>query len=239
MQKNKRSFDKKQLIKLSATVILLISVMFSFLLLYTDYLVKDEAEAAAIKQGSTGAVVKQIQEALKTWGFYKGKVDGIYGAKTTEAVKAFQRKNNATADGIVGQKTASLMGIDLSGGSSSGGSTSNDLYLLAKCVYGEARGEPYVGQVAVAAIILNRVKSSEFPNTIAGVIYQPWAFTAVNDGQINLAPDDSAKRAAQDAMNGWDPTYGCLYYYNPVTATNQWIRQKEIHLTIGRHVFCL
>ena len=142
---------------------------------------------------------------------------------------------------MVGQKTASAMGITLSSTSSSGssGSTTNsDLYLLARAVYGEARGEPYNGKVAVAAVILNRVKHKDFPNSISGVIYQPWAFTAVNDGQINMGTNDECIKACQDAMNGWDPTYGCIYYYNPATATNKWIRSRPITVTIGKHVFC-
>ena len=177
-------------------------------------------------------------QKLKNWGYYFGEVDGIFGSKTTEAVKYFQRRNGLTVDGIVGKNTAAAMGISLSS-SGDASSASGDVYLLARLVYGEARGEPYVGQVAVAAVVLNRVRSPSFPNTIAGVIYQPWAFTVVNDGQINLTPDATAIKAAQDALNGWDPTYGCLFYYNPATATNAWIRQKEIRLSIGEHVFCV
>ena len=124
-----------------------------------------------------------------------------------------------------------------SSGSSSGSYSSSDEYLLAKCVYAEARGEPYVGQVAVAAVVLNRVRSASFPNTIAGVIYQPWAFTCVNDGQINLSPDNNAIKAAKDALNGWDPTNGCLYYYNPATATSSWIWSRPVMLSIGKHNF--
>lgn len=200
------------------------------------------ADAASIKQGATGTTVRTIQTKLKNWGYLNDAADGIFGAKTKEAVKLFQRKNGLTADGIVGNATAAKLGITLSG--SGGGSTSNNTssssstYLLARCIYAEARGEPYSGQVAVGAVILNRVKSSQFPNSISGVIYQPWAFTCVNDGQINLAPDDTAMRAAKDAMSGWDPSYGCLFYYNPRTATSSWIKQKKIAITIGRHVFC-
>lgn len=236
-EKNKKYSDKRTAVKFTVCMILLIATAFSFLLMYADFAKGGEAEAAVLKQGSTGAQVKEVQQLLKTWGYYTGKVDGIYGAQTTAAVKAFQKKNKVTADGIIGNTTAKLMGINLN--KSTAGASTNDVYLLARCVYAEARGEPYVGQVAIAAVVLNRVKSSEFPNTIAGVIYQPWAFTAVNDGQINLTPDETAQRAARDAMNGWDPTYGCLFYYNPKTATNQWIRSREVHLTIGRHVFCL
>ena len=199
---------------------------------------ENEAEAATVvKQGSTGKTVRSIQTKLKSWGYYKGSVDGIFGAQTKIAVKNFQKKNGLTADGVVGKRTADAMGITLSGGSSNG-NASGDVYLLARLINGEARGEPYVGQVAVGAVVLNRVKSSKFPNTISGVIYQAGAFDAVRDGQINLAPSSSALRAAQDALNGWDPTYGCLYYYNPKTATNQWIRSRPIIKTIGAHVFC-
>ncbi|MDD6361068.1 MAG: spore cortex-lytic enzyme [Eubacteriales bacterium] len=197
-------------------------------------------EAAVLKQGSTGSSVRTLQTKLKSWGYYTGSVDGIYGSQTVKAVKYFQSKNGLAVDGIVGAKTAAALGMTLSGsssGSSSGSYSSSDEYLLAKCVYAEARGEPYVGQVAVAAVVLNRVRSASFPNTIAGVIYQPWAFTCVNDGQINLSPDNNAIKAAKDALNGWDPTNGCLYYYNPATATSSWIWSRPVMLSIGKHNF--
>lgn len=188
----------------------------------------------------TTAENKTVQTKLKRWGYYTGNIDGIYGPKTKEAVKYFQRKNGLAVDGIVGPNTAAALGMTLSSSSSSSSSqSSSDLYLLAKCVYAEARGEPYEGQVAVAAVILNRVKSASFPNTISGVIYQPYAFTSVTDGQINLTPNDSAYKAAQDALNGWDPTYGCLYYYNPATATSSWIWSRKTVVTIGKHVFAI
>lgn len=195
------------------------------------------AEAAVLKQGSTGTQVKTLQTKLKNWGYYTGNVDGIYGSRTTEAVKYFQRKNGLTADGIVGAKTAAALGMTLSSGSSNSGYGNSDTYLLARCVHAEARGEPYIGQVAVAAVVLNRVKHPDFPNTIAGVIYQPWAFTSVNDGQINLAPDQTAINAARDALNGWDPTNGCIYYYNPAKTTNKWIWSRPVMLSIGKHNF--
>lgn len=201
------------------------------------------AEAEVLKNGSSGTQVKTVQTKLKNWGYYTGSVDGIYGPKTVAAVKYFQRVNGLTQDGIVGAKTAAAMGITLSSSSSTssaGGSySSSDSYLLAKCIYAEARGEPYTGQVAVGAVILNRVRSSKFPNSIAGVIYQPYAFTCVSDGQINLTPDANAKKAAQDALNGWDPTGGCLYYYNPATATSSWIWSRTVMLSIGKHNFAL
>lgn len=186
--------------------------------------------------GSTGSEVRQIQTKLKNWGYYTGEVDGIFGSKTLSAVRSFQQKNGLTVDGIVGPKTLAAMGIS-SSSSSSASTSSNDLNLLARAVYSEARGEPYVGQVAVAAVVLNRVEHPSFPNTIAGVIYQPGAFTAVSDGQINLTPNESAYNAARAALNGWDPTNGCIYYYNPKTATSAWIRTLPISMTIGNHVF--
>lgn len=192
---------------------------------------------ATSRRGSTGSEVRQIQEKLKRWGYYNGSIDGVYGSKTEEAVRSFQRKNGLTVDGIAGRNTLNAMGIT-SGSSSSGGSSSNDLNLLSRVVYSESRGEPYTGQVAVAAIVLNRVKSSSFPNTVAGVVYQAGAFDAVSDGQINLNPDATARKAAQDAMNGWDPTYGCIYYFNPATATSKWIWSRPQVVRIGKHIFC-
>lgn len=212
------------------------------------YPAAEVVETAVLRQGSTGGEVKEVQRRLKMWGYYSGEVDGIYGSKTVEAVKYFQRKNGLTADGIAGKATFAALGMNDSvkalendGGGSGGGSnyTSSDLYLLAKCIYAEARGESYTGQVAVGAVILNRVDSPAFPNTIAGVIYQKNAFTAVSDGQINLEPDQTAMNAASDAMNGWDPTYGCLYYYNPAVATSSWIFGRETVTVIGKHVFAI
>ena len=195
--------------------------------------------SGVLKRGGSGADVKTMQQKLKNWGYYSGSVDGIFGSGTESAVKLFQRTNGLTADGIVGSATAAALGMTLTGGTSSGGSsTSSDLNLLARVVYGEARGEEYVGQVAVAAVVLNRVKSSSFPNTIAGVVYQAGAFDCVADGQINLSPDSTAMKAAQDALNGWDPTYGCLFYYNPRTATSAWMLSRPVKLVIGEHNFC-
>ena len=192
------------------------------------------------KYGSNSNEVKQIQEKLKRWGYYKGNVDGIYGSKTVSAVKLFQKKNGLTVDGIAGDKTLSAMGIQSSGSqnNSSNSNNTNDVKLLSRVIYGEARGEPYVGQVAVGAVILNRVKNSSFPNTLAGVIYQSGAFDAVTDGQVNMNPDSDAKKAAQDAINGWDPSYGAIYYFNPETATNKWIWSRPLTIKIGKHRFC-
>ena len=215
-------------------------------------------EAAVLRQGSKGGEVKEVQRRLKQWGYYSGAVDGIFGTGTKKAVIAFQKKNGLTADGVVGKATYAALGMNdsynaLNGGSSSGSGssssgssssgsssyTSSDLYLLAKCIYAEGRGESYTGQVAIGAVIMNRVKSSSFPNTIAGVVYQSGAFTAVTDGQINLEPNQTAYNAARDAMNGWDPTYGCLYYYNPAVATSSWIFDRQTVTVIGKHVFAI
>ena len=175
---------------------------------------------------------------MKRWGYYSGSVDGIYGSQTVSAVKSFQKKNGLTVDGIAGTQTLKAMGITSSSSSSSSSNNSSNVNLLARVVYGEARGEPYTGQVAVAAVVLNRVKSSKFPNTISGVVYQSGAFDAVADGQINMTPDTTAKKAAQDALNGWDPSYGAIYYFNPSTATNKWIWSRPMTVTIGKHRFC-
>ena len=186
-----------------------------------------------VEAETTYAQNKAIQQRLSDLGYYNGAINGVINWETTQAIKKFQYDYGVTQDGIVGPETARLLGINLNDQSN------NDLYLLAKCVYAEARGEPYVGQVAVAAVILNRVKHPDFPNTIYGVVYQPWAFTAVYDGQIGLEPNETAYQAAQDALNGWDPTYGCIYYYNPATATSQWIFSRKVVVTIGKHAFAV
>jgi len=218
-------------------------VILAFLLtLFISYNVffRNEEVLALSRYGSRGQEVIEIQTKLKRWGYYSGNVDGIYGTQTLEAVKYFQRKNGLTVDGIAGTKTLQAMGItSTSSGTSTGSTTnSNDLNLLARLVYGEARGESYTGQVAVASVVLNRLKNSGFPNTIAGVIYQSGAFDVVSDGQINLTPNQTAIKAAQDALNGWDPSYGAIYYFNPSTATNKWIWSRPMTVTIGRHRFC-
>lgn len=217
---------------------IIITFVFSIFLSYQIFIRNNELEALS-KYGSRGNEVTQIQTKLKRWGYYKGSIDGIYGSQTQSAVRYFQSKNGLTVDGIAGAKTLAAMGINSSSNNSgSGSTTSNDLNLLTRIVYGEARGEPYTGQVAIAAVVLNRVRSSSFPNSVAGVIYQSGAFTAVSDGQINLTPNSTARKAAQDALNGWDPTYGAIYYFNPNTATNKWIWSRPLTVTIGKHRFC-
>lgn len=195
------------------------------------------ASAELYKKGSSGAVVREIQTRLKSWGYYSGAVDGIYGSQTEKAVKYFQQKNGLTADGQAGNNTLAALGIQTgsTGGGNSGG---GDVNLLARLISAEARGEPYEGQVAVGAVVLNRVKHPSFPNTVAGVIYQPWAFSCINDGQFNEPVSQSAYRAAQDALNGWDPSGGAIYYFNPAKATSSWIWSRPVIVTIGSHLFC-
>ena len=193
--------------------------------------------SALSKYGSTGSEVTQIQQKLQSLGFYNGAIDGVYGNQTRDAVTAFQKSVGLTPDGIAGSKT--LLYLGLSGSSGNYGYSQSEIDLLARTISAEARGEPYEGQVAVGAVILNRVEHPSFPNTIAGVVYQSGAFSCIDDGQINKPVADSSKRAAIDALNGWDPSNGCIYYYNPVTATSKWIRSRPIMLTIGKHVFCM
>ena len=215
------------------TIIILVSIG------YFLYKKNNDTIEALSKYGSRGSEVTQIQTKLKRWGYYTGNIDGIYGTQTVDAVKYFQRKNGLTVDGIAGPATLKAMGIMTSSTSSSSSSSYNsNLNLLARVIYGESRGEPYTGQVAVGAVVMNRVRSSSFPNTISGVVYQSGAFDAVRDGQINLTPDSTARKAAQDALNGWDPSYGAIYYFNPSTATNKWIWSRPMTVTIGKHRFC-
>lgn len=229
-----KKINKKKMF-ISFGVILILVVTLSVMLF------RNGESQALSKYGSRGNEVTQIQTKLKRWGYYKGNVDGIYGSQTVAAVKHFQRKNGLSVDGIAGPKTLAAMGIFSSSSGSSGGSSSSnssDINLLSRVIYGEARGEPYSGQVAVGAVVLNRVRSSSFPNTLSGVVYQSGAFDAVSDGQINMTPDSTARKAAQDAINGWDPSYGAIYYFNPSTATNKWIWSRPLTVVIGKHRFC-
>ena len=228
---------KNKSLKILAILSIIILLTTGCLIIISNVTEENDVEALS-KYGSRGSEVTQIQTKLKRWGYYKGNIDGIYGSQTVEAVKYFQRKNNLVVDGIAGKNTLEAMGIYNSSSSSSSSSNSSDLNLLSRLIYGEARGEPYTGQVAVGAVVLNRVKSSSFPNTISGVIYQSGAFDVVSDGQINLTPNSTAKKAAQDALNGWDPSYGAVYYFNPATATNKWIWSRPMTVTIGNHRFC-
>ena len=192
----------------------------------------------AYKKGASGATVTEIQTRLKNWGYYSGEVDGMFGSATEKAVKYFQQKNGLTADGVVGAQTLAALGINGGGGDLSGGTQSGNLYLLARVISAEARGEPYTGQVAVGAVVLNRVRHSSFPNSISGVIYQSGAFSCLDDGQFDEPIAESAYRAAQDALNGSDPSGGAIYYFNPATATSKWIWSRPLIVTIGKHRFC-
>lgn len=194
------------------------------------------AEADSYKKGAVGSVVSQIQTKLKNWGYYSGNIDGVYGSATERAVRSFQRKNGLTVDGKAGSETLRAMGIQNSG--SGTGQNSGEVALLARLISAEARGEPYSGQVAVGAVVLNRVRHPSFPNTMSGVIYQSGAFSCLADGQFDQPVADSAYRAARDAMNGADPSGGAIYYFNPATATNKWIWSRPLIVTIGKHRFC-
>ena len=219
--------DRKRL-TLSLAILFLINVV---VIMFVQSLL--DANAAVYKQGSTGSTVSQIQTKLKNWGYYGGTVDGIYGSRTVSAVKSFQKKNGLAADGICGSKTLAALGIS-SGTSAKSGSVD----LLARLISAEARGEPYIGQVAVGAVVLNRMEHPSFPNTMSGVIYQTGAFTCITDGQWDQPVADSAYSAARDALNGWDPSGGAIYYFNPATATSKWIWSRPLIVTIGKHRFC-
>ena len=203
--------------------------------------------ATVLEVGSRGSDVIKVQKRLIQYDYLDGTADGRYGEDTRDAVRLFQRRNGLPVDGRVGAKTAAALGVTLSGGSSgSSGSKSSsadyvsaDHRLLSKLVYAEARGEPYKGQVAVAAVVLNRVASSSFPNTVSGVVYQSGAFSSVSNGSINNTPDSSCIRAALDAINGWDPTGGCVYFYNAKTAKDRWIFSRSVQTVIGRHSFAV
>lgn len=220
-------FEKR---KLAAALALLFVINITLICVVQS----SDSAGAAYKTGSSGPVVEKIQTKLKNWGYYTGSVDGIFGSLTEKAVKYFQRKNGLTADGIVGTKTLEKLGI-----SEKATVSSNDEELLARIISAEARGEPYSGQVAVGAVVLNRVDHPSFPRTVSGVIFQSGAFTAVDDGQFDLPVAESARRAAREALAGSDPTGGAIYYYNPATATSRWIFSRPVIVTIGKHVFCM
>lgn len=220
--------EKRKKLCIALVVVFAVNILIISLVQYVD--------AASYKKGSTGSVVSQIQTLLKNQGFYSGAVDGVYGSATEEAVKKYQKRFGLKVDGIAGDQTLSYMGIKVQGSASSSGS--GDVALLARLISAEARGEPYVGQVAVGAVVLNRMEHPSFPNTMSGVIYQSGAFTCIDDGQFNEPVADSAYKAARDAMNGWDPSGGAIYYFNPSTATSKWIWSRPLITVIGKHRFC-
>ena len=221
------SYSRK---RLCAALAVIFAVNIALILLVQN------AKAAYYKRGSTGSVVTQIQQKLSAWGYYTGAVDGIYGSRTEEAVRYFQRKNGLTVDGKAGAQTLAAMGISTAGAVQT--STAGDQALLARLISAEARGESYQGQVAVGAVVMNRIAHPSFPNTMAGVIYQRGAFSCLGDGQFDQPVAQSAYQAARDAMNGYDPTGGAIYYFNPATATSKWIWSRPLLVTIGRHRFC-
>lgn len=233
----KNLFNLNKQFKLLCILLAAILLLGSITACQSRHIKEYESSQVLSRLGSRGEEVRKIQQKLKNWGYYSGGVDGIYGTQTQNAVKSFQRKNGLTADGIAGKDTLNAMGIS-SGSSSSGKFTSNDIYLLAKVIAAEARGESYTGQVAVGAVILNRVEHSSFPDSISGVVYQAGAFSCVTDSNWKVEPTDTAKKAARDAINGWDPTGGAIYYYNPAKTSNKWIRTRPVIVTIGSHVFC-
>lgn len=217
----------------------LLTLLLSCLLLTVT--LSSATAAPTLRQGDSGAQVRTMQEKLKRWGYYDGTVDGIFGSQTRRAVVKFQQTNGLTPDGIVGTNTLKALGMPVSGSSGSSSSTasgSHDVALLARVISAEARGEPYAGQVAVGAVILNRVEHPSFPSTLAGVVYQPGAFSCMDDGQIDQPVAESARRAAQEALNGSDPSGGAIYYFNPNTATSAWIWSRPLIKIIGNHRFC-
>lgn len=231
----KRIFRGKKNIIAIILLIFLVAIFLSYNIFFRE---DSNSSYALSKYGSRSDEVTKIQTKLKRWGYYNGNIDGIYGSQTLSAVRWFQSKNGLTVDGIAGPQTLAAMGIFNSNSTSINTNNTGDVNLLARLVYAESRGEPYAGQVAVASVVLNRVKSSSFPNSIAGVIYQAGAFSVISDGQINLTPNETAKKAAQDAINGWDPSYGAIYYFNPNTARNAWIWSRPVTVVIGNHRFC-
>ena len=222
--------------KIRLLQVMILIVLSALLIALSEVQRQETAQMVAISMGAQSSTVKTIQTKLKNWGYFDGEIDGVFGQQTKNAVIKFQKKNGLTPDGIVGKATLEALGIYDTGSSTSGYSES-DRNLLARVINGEARGEPFTGQVAVGAVVLNRVEHPSFPNTIAGVVYQPLAFTAVADGQINAEMYESCYRAADMALSGVDPTGGAIYYYNPQTATSEWIFSRPTITTIGKHVF--
>ncbi len=234
----------RQKLGLKRVSVLVMTLLFTYVIatecIYPYF---DAINAVTYKYGSRGDVVKEIQTKLKRWGYYTKSIDGIYGYQTYTSVKYFQRKNGMVVDGIAGNKTLVALGINpnnVDPNSTASSSTQNnqDVMLLARLINGEARGEPYEGQVAVGAVILNRTRNPNFPSTIAGVVYQPGAFTAIVDGQVHAEMQPNSIKAAKDALNGWDPSGGAIYYFNPSTATSSWIWSRPLIKVIGKHRFC-
>ncbi|HLN63715.1 MAG TPA: spore cortex-lytic enzyme [Symbiobacteriaceae bacterium] len=216
---------------------LLLLVLLVFAMPWTAY-----AQQPTLRWGSRGASVTLAQRRLRAWGYYHGAIDGVYGRKMYGAIITFQRKNGLRADGVVGSSTWAALGYSGRAPAGGGGGTraasrTDDARLLAMVISAEARGEPYEGQVAVGAVLLNRVRDSRFPGTLAGVVYQKHAFESVSNGSIYQTPAASATRAARDALNGWDPTHGAVFFWNPSKPVSGWIWSRPIIKRIGNHVF--
>lgn len=222
---------KRNLLYLTVILITFLTVS----AVYSPY--NNYVDAVSYYYGAKGPRIKEVQSKLKAWGYYTGSVDGVYGYKTYAAVKKFQYKNGLRVDGVIGDKTLAALGINVVVASKTT-SVNQDVVLLSRLINGEARGEPYEGQVAVGAVVLNRTRDPRFPSSIAGVIYQPGAFTAIVDGQIHAQIEQSSINAARDALNGWDPSGGAVYYFNPGTASNKWIWSRPLIKIIGKHRFC-
>ena len=199
---------------------------------------KDEAVYAVSKYGSSGDEVRKIQQKLSDLGYYKGRVDGIYGTNTQSAVKSFQRNVGLTADGIAGSATLLYLGLGGSGTTNNTSYSDADVQLLGKVISAEARGESYEGQVAVGAVILNRVAHSSFPDSLSGVVYQNGAFSCVNDSNWYQPISETSKKAAIDALNGWDPSGGAIYYFNPAKTNDKFMHSRPVITVIGSHKFC-
>jgi len=230
--------DSKEKNKNTILIIMAISLFLCFsLAVATQAALGDRT----LSQGSKGSEVKDLQKKLVQLGYQSGKIDGVYGKSTAAAVKRFQSNRGLKADGIAGTKTISelkrLTGESKTSSGKKVGFKNSDVQLLARCIHSEGRGEPYIGQVGIGACVMNRIKSSSFPKTIAGVIYQPKAFSAVDDGQINMEPDETAIKAAREAMNGSDPTGGAIYYFNPAKTKNKFIWSRPQIKKIGKHIF--
>ncbi|MFQ8599338.1 MAG: spore cortex-lytic enzyme [Oscillospiraceae bacterium] len=223
----------RRILRVVLVLLLNLAILFSVARIYT---VQNETVATLSKYGSRGSEVTNIQTKLKSLGLYTDKIDGIYGKNTQAAVRTFQRQRGLQVDGIAGPQTLKALG--LTSGGATGGFSQRDIDLLARIISAESRGEPYIGQVAVGAVILNRVEHPSFPDTIAGVVYQPGAFTAVVDGQINQPVAESSVRAAQEVLNGSDPSGGAIYYYNPDKTSNKWMLSRPVIKRIGKHLFC-
>ena len=231
---NIKSIKKNKNIWYTGMVILL-SVITVFLI--SSVRLDPAVETLVLKQGSSGAEVKEVQQRLKNWGYYQGSVDGVFGSQTKEAVLYFQRKNGLTVDGIVGNQTFNALGLTKYATTSTSSAASSDITLLARAIHAEAEGEPYIGKIAVGAVLLNRIDSKDFPNTLSGVVYQSLALESVDNGRFNNSAGEESLRAAKEAYNGYDPTWGCLYFWNPATAVSPWIWTRKIVVRYGKHVF--